>query len=127
MDPRMRTIFEPLRHAIEARPYTASDFMKFLGGLVATDPGIARAACLHASDIFEVPNYAGTRTYACVIAEVYRRVFFDRMYAVKYGTTQVLDAGEEVCRQFVLHLIDGLASDDHQDNAGSFHPAATNQ
>lgn len=125
MDPKMQAIFEPLRKAIEAQPYTASDFMQFLGSLVGADQGIARAACLHASDIFEKQD--DDQTYATIIAEVYRRVFFDETCASMYGTTQVLDAGEEVAKDFVRHVISNLNMDNLQDSKGPIHPAARDQ
>lgn len=121
----MQAIFEPLRKALVARPYTASDFMKFLGNLVGADPAIARAACLHASDIFEKPD--DDRTYADIIAEVYRRVFFDETYASMHGTTQILDAGEDVARNFVQHLISNLDMDDLQGSKGSIHESVGGQ
>jgi hypothetical protein len=39
----------------------------------------------------------------------------------------VLDAGEEIARQFIQHLIAGLDMDDTQRKNASFHPAAENQ
>ena len=107
MDPKIQVIFEPLRVAIENEPYTAADLMSFLGNLVDVDPAVARAACLHASDIFHEPQ--GGKTFSWVITEIYRRTFFDAPYAALYGTTKLLDRGEDTLKQMVEHLLAGLA------------------
>lgn len=110
MDPKIQAIFEPLRVAIEAQPYTAADLMVLLGNFIEIHPVVGKAACYHASDIFQEPQ-AGD-TFAWIIAEVYRRTFFDVNYATIYGTTKLLDAGEEAMKGMVEHVLACLVTDE---------------
>lgn len=122
MDTELELIFAPLKATLEARPMDASDLMELIGSFATGDSGaVAQAMAFHARDVMRETN--DTTTYPALIAEIYRRAFFEREYAEKYETTQMLDQGPEVLRDFVSYLTCSLAMDERQLAAGSVFDA----
>ena len=118
MDTELELIFAPLKATLEARPMGASDLMELIGSFAARDSSVvAQALAFHARDAMRETNEP--YEYSALIAEVYRRAFFDREYAEKYGTTEMLDRGAQVLRDFANHLIVSFAMDEHQFAVGS--------
>ena len=124
MDTELELIFAPLKATLEARPMGASDLMELIGSFATGDSGtVAQAMAFHARDVMRETNDA--TAYPALIAEIYRRAFFDREYAEKYETTQMLDQGAEMLRDFVSYLTCSLAMDERQLSAGSLLDAPT--
>ncbi len=118
MDTEIELIFAPLKATLEARPMGASDLMELIGSFATRDASIVgQALAFHARDVMRETN--DTPAYPVLIAEIYRRAFFDREYAEKYETTQMLDQGPDVLREFVNYLTGSLAMDERQLAAGS--------
>lgn len=125
MDHQMQTIFAPLKATLEARTFDFPDLLDIIAGFIHMDPNIAAGITNHARDILvEDPT---STSLSPVIAEVYRRTFFDRAHAEKYGTQAMLDHGPEMMQDFVNHLCGSFAMDDMQAASGSFHEPARGQ
>lgn len=121
----MQAIFAPLKTTLESRQFGFSDLLEVIAGFIPGSPKIAHALALHARDICdEDPEQTNL---SVVVAEVYRRTFFDREHAEKYDTADMLDRGEEMMKSFADHLCGCFAMDDLQDSKGSMHPAAAGQ
>jgi hypothetical protein len=117
MDAELELIFAPLKESLEARQMGARDLMELIGGFASNDSSnLAQALAFHARDIMLETNNASP--YPALIAEIYRRAFFDREYAARYGTTQLLDLGLHALRDFANYLTGSLSMDDYQLAAG---------
>ena len=128
MDTKMEAIFAPLRASLVSRSLTDIDMLELIGGFISHNPVFAQALTYHARDIIEEHEALDqTADYGEIIAEMYRRTFFDRPYADMYGTGQMLDMGEEVMKEFVNHLIVSEQMDRAQVQAGSFVQGNDNQ
>lgn len=121
MTPQMQAIFEPLRRNLESRQMTDVDLFQIIGDFAESSGFIARAFSFHARDILQEKDQQGQEIeYGQVIAEVYRRAFFDEATANLYGTGQMLERGPEFLQQFVEHLVVMHGMDKAQEAAGSF-------
>jgi len=124
MDTEIELIFAPLKATLEARAMGASDLIELIGSFATRDASIVgQALAFHGRDVMRETN--DTTAYPALIAEIYRRAFFDREYAEKYETSQMLDQGPEVLRDFVNYLTCSLAMDECQLAAGSLLDAPT--
>lgn len=124
----MEAIFAPLRASLLSRSLTDIDMLELIGGFIGHNPTFAQALTYHARDIIEEHEaLERTADYGEIIVEMYRRTFFDRPHADRYGTGQMLDLGEEVMREFVNHLIVSEQMDRAQAQAGSFVQGNDNQ
>lgn len=124
MDPKMHQIFEPLRQTLEARPYTDIDLFDLIGSMGAVGSEFSAAMALHSRDILqEAEDKDATIDYSCVVAEVYRRTFYDVDHARKYGTSRIVESpdGEAILQSLANNLMQNLAMDQALDAAGSLH------
>lgn len=118
MDTEVEMIFAPLKESLEARPMGACDLMELIGAFAASDSGaIAQALAFHARDIMRETRDGAA--YSALIAEIYRRAFFDRKYAERYGTTHLLDRGLDALRDFANYLVGSLTMDEDRFASGS--------
>lgn len=110
-------IFAPLKAALEAQPSRLADLMQLIAGFNESDPGMGQAMTLHVRDIdmeqSQIPagSEGAIEGWPSLIAEVYRRTFFDLDYARLYGTTAMLKAGPDALQRLAQSIIDGLLMD----------------
>lgn len=122
MEAQMEQIFAPLRVAMLSHPYTLGDLLEVVGRF-AQSPGqqhIAAAVSFHASDVL-AEHDGVVLPYNELIAEAYRRTFFDAEKAAIYQTDQMLLQGPEHMKQFADYLIGSIGMDTTQVAAGSSH------
>ena len=62
--------------------------------------------------------------YNALLAEAYRRTFFDAEKAAKYHTDHILLQGEEHMREFAQYLIGSINMDAAQGKVGTSHISA---
>jgi hypothetical protein len=117
MDHQMQMIFAPLIPVLAARNFQSADLFELIGQFVETSPRIAQAMAFHARDI--LMEATPPATHSAHVTEVYRRTFFDKEYAQKYGTSDMLEKGIETMRSFVEYLISSFQMDDIQMAANS--------
>lgn len=99
---------------------TVIDLLDLIGSFAGDDSGpVAKALALHARDALAETNC--TITYPELIAEIYWRSFFDPEHASKYGTSQMVEKGPHMLREFANYLIASFAMDAHQIASGNLH------
>lgn len=115
----MENIFAPLRSALLAQTYTLPDVLEVIGGFAQAEgqQHIATAISFHASD-FIAERTGSDVPYNELLAEAYRRTFFDAEKAAKYNTDHILLQGEEYMRQFADYLIGCIDMDTAQIASG---------
>lgn len=119
MTPEIKRIFEPVAAAICRQDLSIGDLLNIIGGFAGTSPRIAQAMAFHARDFMGELDDArdDTRTYSNIIAETYRRTFFDEEQATKYGTEALYEQGPETLKSFADHLLSCFAMDVAMDKA----------
>ena len=125
MSPELETIFAPLAAAIKAQSPDTCYLLDLLGGYAGENPEITRALALHGRDFLQEAAEEN-QNYEDLIAEMYRRTFFDPAMSAKYGTDEILQTPERK-EQFARAIagllnMDTLASTRTGTNA---HHAAT--
>jgi hypothetical protein len=122
---QMEHIFAPLRSALLAHPYTLPDLLEVIGGFAQSEgqQHIATALSFHASD-FIAENKGNDVPYNALLAEAYRRTFFDNEKAAEYKTDHILLQGEDAMRQFAEYLIGSIHMDATQITSGTVHTSA---
>jgi hypothetical protein len=117
MDTEIEAIFAPLKATLEAQPHGASDLVELIGSFAMDSGTVAQALAFHARDV--IRESRDPIAYPALIAEIYRRAFFDRDYAARYGTTEMLDRGPHALQDFVNYLTTSFKMDESQLAAGS--------
>lgn len=108
----MEAIFAPLRTSIEARELTDIDMLDVIIGLTNTEPLYGIAFATSARDVLLESESSGTDvSYGAVVAEGYRRTFFDIDTARPMGTDGLLQQGPQALKNFADHLIAGYVSE----------------
>lgn len=118
----MEHIFAPLRSALLAHNYTLPDLLEVIGCFAQSEgqQHIATAISFHASD-YIAENKGGEVQYNALLAEAYRRTFFDPEKAAKYNTDHILLQGETHMQQFADYLIGSINIDNAEAAAGTSH------
>lgn len=125
MDAELELAFAPLKHAIEQQELSDVDLLDFIGGYALDNPRITQALAFHARD-YLIEAGSSDVTYSAVIAEVYRRTFFDPDTSKLYGTDGVF-ASRDALREFADMMTQRLTVDTLQVHPGSFISAPTQQ
>jgi hypothetical protein len=109
MDSHTEVLFAPMKAALLREPYGICDLFELIGHWINTPrPDVGAAMAYHARDILtENPNL----NYSHVIAEVYRRTFFDPETAQKYGTLDMAQQPTHMHEAFVHHVVESLNMD----------------
>lgn len=115
---KTQEIFAPLAQAIEDTQHNYSDVFEYLGAAALGGQQVAAAAALNMRD-YLIENDQVMPTPAKLLQEAYWRTFFNEATARKYETAQMLDAGEEVLRQFVEYMVGSLKMDTQQNAPGN--------
>lgn len=127
----MQAIFEPLRASIVAQKFTDIDFLELLGTFATGAPVYAASLAFHARDILKEADSAAQETdYAQLVAESFRRAFFDSAHAERYNTGDMLhvEDPETMLSHFAQHIIVSLGMDEAQVAAGTENlPPSTRQ
>lgn len=115
----MDSIFAPLRNAIMAREYQYADLFECIGGFSAAPHQgfIGAALAMHTRDILREDTEVALDCNA-VLAEAYRRTFFDETHALKYGTEMLAQQEPATLRTFANYVADSLQMDDIQHRSG---------
>lgn len=125
MNKDLEAIFRPLKDRLEGSDLTDIDLVELIGGFAVSSPPVAQALAYHARDFMRECNAAElVASYSSIIAETYRRTFFDAEHAVTYGTTEMLDKGPEMLKAFTAYLVCCIDMDDHQGTSVNFMPEA---
>ena len=107
-------IFEPLKQTLLRHPLTDADLFEVIGGFAGSpNPEIAQAMCFHARDITQEDGDQEL-AYNAILAEVYRRTFFDEQAADKYGTGSFARSGLDTLRGLSEHLCNNIAAEEHE-------------
>ncbi len=117
MNQTQQACFDRFRAALEQKPYTLPDLLDIIGGFFETSPVVGIALIKHASDI--LADQPLLSDYRGVIAEVYRRGFFDPTAAALYGTEN-LATTDGMLVKFTDYLVASLEMDATQMNKGSY-------
>lgn len=120
MSPEMTAIFLPLKNTLEAREFTVVDILAVIEGFLGSQ-NIPTAAAFTTHTRRAIEELPDTATVSEVIAESYRRTFFDAEHAKEFGTDYLLNEG--MLPAFVDHLVNCYAMDDMQSSMCSNHPA----
>lgn len=103
-------IFGPLSKAIEEANYGYEAVFEYFGAAALGGQHLVAAAAFNARD-FVIEQQGSLPSPTKVMQEIYWRTFFREDTARKYETAQMLDAGEEVLRQFVEYMVGSLKMD----------------
>lgn len=103
-------IFAPLKAALEARPTTLADLQELIAGFLQTDQQVGYAMLMHSRDIdLElVQAKEPPMAYPQLVAEIYRRTFFDLDYAALYHTQAMLKKGPDALKMMSDFIINDM-------------------
>lgn len=108
MDANRQEIYEKLEATLTEHTYTAKDLMDFLNGFNSEDGSrLYDALTSHANDYLTETGVEVN--YGKVIAETFRRTFFDHEASKRYPTNLRMD--DKMLGQLVNYLTFSLAAD----------------
>lgn len=100
--------FGVLKKAIMGHEHTMLDIFEFLGVFMEKDPPVGRVFLLHMRDIIHSDamrlNGEDSMSFSALVAETYRRVFFDDYTSNMYGARDAL----RITPRNVAALMDNL-------------------
>jgi hypothetical protein len=119
----VQVIFDQLRQTLIKQELTDADLFDCIAGFASSpNPMIAHALASHARDICQDAEEGSYMEYSVLIAEVYRRTFFDLEAAKLYGTEYIPLSGPENLMGLASHLLQACALEAIEIDPGQFVP-----
>ncbi len=104
MDQQTETYFAQLKGALEGQEYGLPDLLHVIGEFAGSErPYVGAALANHARDILEELPDDQELSYNDLIAETYRRTFYDEEGSKKYGTQYMRE--DDMLGAFSEHMV----------------------